>query len=703
MEIRLMSKTQGRTADFFQKARKLQREGKLEEVIAVYRSAIKITPDFAWYYHNLGEALKLTDNWEEAIKCYQKAIEINPESAWFHYSLAETLTEQGKLDDAINYLQKAICLRDDIPVYHQALALAYESKSDFKQAFTTWQQIIAINPNHLIAAKNVHRLQQEQLDVDIDKIVPTIWCWLHQSLEFLSKNSPEFPEVLDRKEIFDFVNQNTNYKFIALDKLTDKDKNQLLENQISLDSFKYLFEDSDINEQNLIHNFIGLENHQLTKNPINSIRNFQKSIIETNYIYSICPETKKAIRSNLSFFIQLEQWPYILYRFEGKHTFYLIVGAWTGTKIAVYYPHSNLVIKVVNTLQGNNLVLEPLLNTLKVKIICNWKKYYCYCTNANPKKLAAIVNYTQHIGHAFMADYAGLQYLKSNQLLNSLDQLFVGEYNLVKIEKFFHEVDKSKIVYSHSEDLFCKSLTENSFLVRVTSYFISDELAERFKNYASLSCSNNIREEFSSFADCYPIIWINLRVNNRFWISQDIGLAKVIKQLQQNYPKLAVIFDGWTSLEEASLATHEKDFMEKQIVLVDKIQSLVPDMIFKSVIGDTVADKFEWLKLVDFYITPYGGGLIFPAVYNPPGIIYSSSGHTANNKISREFSNVRQNCISLPIIVSGDGTLNVNLMNSITNNTDLIKASPTAYSQNFECDPEKIYQECLSIIENLNS
>lgn len=543
---------------------------------------------------------------------------------------------------------------------------------------------------------NKQKIPTNSFLADVEKIAPEIWFFLHQKLDSLSQSSIKFPEALDKKEIFDFFNQTSKYTFIALDKLTDEDKSKLAENKISLKSLQSVFTDSVANEQNLIHNFSEFEKHQITENPRGSIRPFQKSIVETNYIYSICPESQTILRSNLSFFVQLGSWPYIFYRFEGKSTFYLITGAWTGTKIAIYYPTSELVIKVVDTLQGNSITIKALLNKLKGKTVYEWKKYYFYCVNNNPKNLGHIINYTRHLGHAFYADYAGLQYLQSNHLLNHINKVFVGEYSLAKIEKLFSELDKSKIVFSNSEDLFSKSLAENCFLVRSTSFFISDELVKTLKDYASSSCSSSFKEESSVLANCYPLVWINVRANSRVWISQDVGLARVIKKLQQKYPQMAVIFDGWTSLEETELSPQEKAFIEKELGIVDQIKSLEPKVIYKSVIGTTVADKLEWLKLVDFYIIPYGSAHAFAYLYQIPGIVYSSRAHAANNKIQKQATSAHQSLVS-PIVVSAEKSqIDENLIGSITSNSALAKMG--AYNEDFECDADKIYEECMSII-----
>ncbi|MDY7008696.1 MAG: tetratricopeptide repeat protein, partial [Cyanobacteriota bacterium] len=46
-------------------------------------------------------------------------------------------------------------------IYQQTLAEVYEAKFDFVAAFKIWQEIIAINNNHLVAAKKIHWLRTD--------------------------------------------------------------------------------------------------------------------------------------------------------------------------------------------------------------------------------------------------------------------------------------------------------------------------------------------------------------------------------------------------------------------------------------------------------------------------------------------------------------------------------------------------------------
>lgn len=69
---------------FFENARELHQEGKLDEAIAAYGQAIEINPDNPGFYINMGNVLADNGQLEEAIACHQK---VSAEIGWEEYTL----------------------------------------------------------------------------------------------------------------------------------------------------------------------------------------------------------------------------------------------------------------------------------------------------------------------------------------------------------------------------------------------------------------------------------------------------------------------------------------------------------------------------------------------------------------------------------------------------------------------------------------
>jgi tetratricopeptide (TPR) repeat protein len=87
--------------ELIKNANQLKREGKLDEAIANYYQVIEFSPNFAWAYSNLGDALVKQDYLDEAINCIEKAILINKNTSYFYYQISDILAKKGRLDQAL--------------------------------------------------------------------------------------------------------------------------------------------------------------------------------------------------------------------------------------------------------------------------------------------------------------------------------------------------------------------------------------------------------------------------------------------------------------------------------------------------------------------------------------------------------------------------------------------------------------------------
>jgi len=132
--------------NYFQTANKLKKEGKLEEAIASYRTAIEQNPNFYWSYHNLGEVLAELGKWDEAVTHYRKAIDLNPNSAWSHYYLGEALMQLGKWGEAVAAYRSAIEIEPKSYQFHNKLGetLYQISLKIDQESLPTYSQLTAI-------------------------------------------------------------------------------------------------------------------------------------------------------------------------------------------------------------------------------------------------------------------------------------------------------------------------------------------------------------------------------------------------------------------------------------------------------------------------------------------------------------------------------------------------------------------------------
>jgi predicted O-linked N-acetylglucosamine transferase (SPINDLY family) len=140
----------------------LQEQGRLEESIEAYHQAIHIQLDHADAYNNLGLALQEQGRLEESIEAYHQAIHIRPDYADAYSNLGIALQEQGRLEESIEAYQQAIRLQPDYADAYSNLGVALQEQGRLEESIEACQQAIRLQPDHSDAYNNLGLALQEQ-------------------------------------------------------------------------------------------------------------------------------------------------------------------------------------------------------------------------------------------------------------------------------------------------------------------------------------------------------------------------------------------------------------------------------------------------------------------------------------------------------------------------------------------------------------
>jgi len=84
------------------------REGSLQKAKKLYEAALKISPDLASAWNNLGAIYMKERNYSAALSVLQKALRIKPNDADPYYNLACVYTLQKDIARGLSYLKKAV-------------------------------------------------------------------------------------------------------------------------------------------------------------------------------------------------------------------------------------------------------------------------------------------------------------------------------------------------------------------------------------------------------------------------------------------------------------------------------------------------------------------------------------------------------------------------------------------------------------------
>jgi tetratricopeptide (TPR) repeat protein len=123
-------------------------QGKLNEGIACYRTAIEINPQHRNAHNCLGNVFYLQGKLEEALTYQRKAIEIDPHFANAHYAAGSALRGQGKLDEALESYGKALELDPRHANAHYGVGGVLKTQGKYEEAIASYRKAIELDPRH---------------------------------------------------------------------------------------------------------------------------------------------------------------------------------------------------------------------------------------------------------------------------------------------------------------------------------------------------------------------------------------------------------------------------------------------------------------------------------------------------------------------------------------------------------------------------
>ncbi len=121
--------------------------GQLNEALAAYQTALKIKPDSAAAYTNIGVVYYQSGKFDDAVQQMQKALEIDPNDAETHYMLGATYMQQQKLDEAEKSFNKALELKPDLAAAYTGLGNVQLARNNSADAVKTLQKATQLQPD----------------------------------------------------------------------------------------------------------------------------------------------------------------------------------------------------------------------------------------------------------------------------------------------------------------------------------------------------------------------------------------------------------------------------------------------------------------------------------------------------------------------------------------------------------------------------
>jgi tetratricopeptide (TPR) repeat protein/peroxiredoxin len=162
-------------------------EGHMEEAIADFQQALRLSPDHLIAVNNLGGAYRQSKRWDEAQQIYERALALAPANAEANYGLGMVYAQKDDPAHAEQYLKRALELRADYPEALNNLGILYLRTQRRDAAVASFQEAIRLNPDFEQAYLNLARVQVIEGSVDLARSL----------LQELLKRHPNQPAALE--------------------------------------------------------------------------------------------------------------------------------------------------------------------------------------------------------------------------------------------------------------------------------------------------------------------------------------------------------------------------------------------------------------------------------------------------------------------------------------------------------------------------
>jgi hypothetical protein len=341
---------------------------------------------------------------------------------------------------------------------------------------------------------------------------------------------------------------------------------------------------------------------------------FQIHALEQRRLRAICPFTGSVTEARHTLLANIHV---IFYRFVAQEVFYLVT-ANIGTgyrKHAFYFPKHDLLIR-----SGDPWGCDPDdVNELKARVVCHASDCCAYLQEDTRDSAVCLGYY--HFAHHLWNELSGLQRLHDEKLLERVGALLVLYEPLGPIDEIYPEIGPSRISrLADTDHLFTSILRNKYFAVRVGGYFIKQEVSDRAFRVSRLrSSAATLETALKARSEYWPLLWIGIRVDSRTWSDPVDGLAHLLVSLSEQYPRLGVVFDGFSvpadhgrdSGKSPAISASLSSLIERErgivTAVLERVERLSDRQIRTfNIIGSSIHEASVWADAIDVYVSPFG-------------------------------------------------------------------------------------------------
>jgi tetratricopeptide (TPR) repeat protein len=126
----------------------LTANGRINEAIDCYQTAIQMAPDRVPARLNLGSLFLLAGKLDEAVLEYDEVLRLAPDNADAWCNLGYISAVRGNFDEAVARYYKAIQFKPDFSSAYHNLGLAFAARGDWGRAIQNYRTALQLDPGH---------------------------------------------------------------------------------------------------------------------------------------------------------------------------------------------------------------------------------------------------------------------------------------------------------------------------------------------------------------------------------------------------------------------------------------------------------------------------------------------------------------------------------------------------------------------------
>jgi len=123
------------------------REGNVNDAVAYFLEALRLSPDHRIALNNLGGAYRQQKKWGEARKTYERVLSLNPSDADANYGLGMVYAQLEDTNRAFEFLQQALKAKPDYPEALNNLGILYLRTNRRDEAVASFDQALEAAPD----------------------------------------------------------------------------------------------------------------------------------------------------------------------------------------------------------------------------------------------------------------------------------------------------------------------------------------------------------------------------------------------------------------------------------------------------------------------------------------------------------------------------------------------------------------------------